>query len=128
MDSLVSFVVCHVLLSLNVVGTTGRKSASLFLDLEPRVHVVLEQTHLAGRKVPYFVNALERVALLECLLEFWSAPGSGDLPLFRSVVADPRFFQERTRDVLFGTGATLREDELVLASVRQDGMKEVGRG
>ena len=55
--------------------------AGLFLDLEPRVHVIFEEPFVSGQEMPHFVYADDCVSLLNSLEEFWNAPGPYELAL-----------------------------------------------
>ena len=55
--------------------------AGLFLDLEPRVHVIFEEPFASGQEMPHFVYADDCVSLLNSLEEIWNAPGHYELAL-----------------------------------------------
>ena len=116
------FLVVDVLLALSVGAAIVGKTTRL-LDLQPRVDVVLEQPYFVVLEIPHFVDTNESVAFVERFLEFGRTPRPGELLLFRSVVADPRFVEERFGDVVFGTRSAQGEHELVTATVRQNRMK-----
>ena len=78
------FVSVIVLVSLTFQGIVAhmtRPPTGLFLDLEPRVHVVFEEPSAGGQEMPHFVYADDCVSLLNSLEEIWNAPGHYKLAL-----------------------------------------------
>ena len=102
-----SQIVGHVLVFLLVGETPLRKSAGLFLDFEPGVYVVAEETLTFFLKPPQFVNGDEVIVFVsDGFLQFRRAPRAGDLALFWGVRTEPPFVQQRSVDVGLGTGTT----------------------
>ena len=92
--------------------------AGLFLDLEPRVHVVFEEPSASGREMPHFVYADDCVSLLNSLEEFWCAPGTYELASRIRVSTDGSTLQKGFEHFLGHAGGTERKGQFAGVAVR----------
>ena len=115
------------MVSLNVLGffVFGSPPAGLFLDLEPRVDIVLEETLLRMGEMPQFIDVHDLVALLDGLLELRGAPRTVQSSLVVPVMTRIRFAHQGLGQLLLHTGGAQRKSQFAPLSVRQYGMVQI---
>ena len=101
--------------------------AGFFLEFEPRVNVLGKESHLRFGKMIHLMDMEQSVGFLEGHHEFGDAPRAGESALGVGVmtVVDG-LVEQRSNDVLTDARGTQREREFLTASVRQDGMQQIG--
>ena len=62
-------------------------AAGFFFDFKPGVDIIGKEPFLSFREMPHFVDVENLVSLLHSLVEFWPAPGPGNLTLFVSMAS-----------------------------------------
>ena len=88
LNTLVLVVLADVLVALGFVVTHPvRPTAGFLFDLEPRVHVVLEETLLGLGEMPHLVHVLDLVVQFDGLLQLGGAPRTGQNSLVVGVGA-----------------------------------------
>ena len=98
-----------------------------FLEFEPRVDVLGKEADLRVGKMVDLMNVEQPVAFLEGHGEFGGAPRIGESSLSVGVMAVIHVLVgKRGIDVLANARVTQRESEFLAASVREDGMQQIG--
>ncbi|XP_044166855.1 uncharacterized protein LOC114967355 [Acropora millepora] len=127
-DDVFAFVPSSDVFALKVsCGAVVGIPAGFFLEFEPGVDVLGKESHLRFGKMADLMNVEQSVTFLEGHGEFGGAPRAGESALGVGVMTVVDVLVKlRGIDVLAGTRRTQREREFLTASVRQDGMQQIG--